>query len=65
MSVYGRVKVQESHEEGEDTPAYLTISKFEGEILLHVEGLDYMDHSVVSITPENAKEFAVKLLKLV
>jgi hypothetical protein len=65
MSVQGRVKVQEGHEEGEDTPAYLTLSKFDGEILIHVESLDYMDHSVVSITPENAKEFAVMLLKMV
>ena len=34
MSVQGRVKVQEGHEEGEDTPAYLTISKFDGKILI-------------------------------
>ena len=65
MSVHGRILVDEVHEDTEDTPAYLTVSTWNDEIIIHIEDMDYMDHCVVSAKKEQVKEFALMLLKAV
>lgn len=68
MSIQGRILVKETYDEienAENAPAYLSISKFDDNISIHIESLDYMDLCVVSASKNELKEFALMLLKAV